>query len=94
MKRIRISIIRVFAFAALQSCLFLGGCSMLAEQTSAPSQLPLYASKCGACHRLIGPDEHDEATWKHYVEKYGKKLTDDEKQEILNYLTHVSDQTK
>lgn len=49
----------------------------------------LYRAKCGSCHRLMSPSEHNADKWAEYVEKYGNKirLTDEEKQNILDYLT-------
>ena len=34
----------------------------------------LYRASCASCHRLIQPQEHDEDTWRAYVEKYGDRL--------------------
>ena len=47
----------------------------------------LYRANCGSCHRLIGPEEHSEAMWSHYVDEYGPDLDDDEKRQILAFLT-------
>ncbi len=46
----------------------------------------LYRSKCASCHRLLPPKDHPLEKWQKYVEKYGKKLKEDEKKKILQYL--------
>lgn len=46
----------------------------------------LYRKKCSSCHNLIEPCRFDEATWRLYVEKYGQKLTVEEKQRLVYYL--------
>jgi len=73
----------------LQPYLFLGGCSTPAtpdQSTNSPGQ-PLYSAKCGSCHRLLPPQDHTAPTWRHYVDKYGKKMTAEQKQLVLDYLT-------
>lgn len=49
----------------------------------------LYSSKCSSCHSLIAPQRHSKDEWIYYVDKYGQKLklTNKEKQIILEYLT-------
>ena len=47
----------------------------------------LYRKNCSSCHALIEPDQFDKKEWNKYVEKYGKKLTIEEKQLLLDYLT-------
>ncbi|MHC4927773.1 MAG: c-type cytochrome [Planctomycetota bacterium] len=72
----------------LQLQLILSGCSTPAAQTTmTPGQL-LYAGKCGSCHRLIEPEAHSPQVWQHYVDKYGKQLSAEEKQVMLEYLTN------
>lgn len=46
----------------------------------------LYSRKCSSCHNLIEPSRFDEETWRRYVEKYGQKLTIEEKQRLVYYL--------
>jgi hypothetical protein len=46
----------------------------------------LYRSKCSSCHNLLSPSEHPYEKFEEYVNKYGKKLSDKEKGEILKYL--------
>ncbi|UCC96979.1 MAG: cytochrome c [Phycisphaerales bacterium] len=47
----------------------------------------LYSRKCSSCHSLIEPSRFDRMTWHHYVEKYGERLTLEQKQQLLYYLT-------
>jgi uncharacterized protein YeaO (DUF488 family) len=84
----------MFAFVVLQSYLFLYGCSIPVEQTQKTSHSALYASKCGACHRLINPHEHDRQTWEHYVEKYGKRLSAEQKQLLMDYLSQTNNMNR
>ena len=72
----------------LQSYLFICGCSTAPERGSSTDQSDqlLYSAKCGSCHYLISPQEHDIETWVHYVHKYGKQMTDEEKQQVIDYL--------
>jgi hypothetical protein len=46
----------------------------------------LYSRKCSSCHHLIEPDRWDRETWHHYIERYGRKLTVEEKHRLLYYL--------
>jgi len=46
----------------------------------------MYGRKCSSCHNLIEPSRFDKEQWKYYVDKYGKKMTNEEKQLLLDYL--------
>lgn len=46
----------------------------------------LYRSKCTSCHRLLPPEDYPMEQWQEYVEKYGKKIKEEEKNKILEYL--------
>ena len=46
----------------------------------------LYHAKCSSCHNIIAPDRHNEQQWQFYVEKYGRKMTDKQKQTVMDYL--------
>ena len=46
----------------------------------------MYHAKCSLCHNVIEPRQHDEETWRKYVEEYGKKMKAVEKQLFLQYL--------
>ena len=60
------------------------GCQSMAVQMSDGEKL--YRSKCSSCHNIIEPKQHDEETWQKYVYEYGKKMTSEEKQLVLQYL--------
>ncbi|MHC4174876.1 MAG: FMN-binding protein [Planctomycetota bacterium] len=47
----------------------------------------LYRKNCSSCHALIEPGRFDREEWSTYVNKYGKKLTFEEKPLLLDYLT-------
>lgn len=46
----------------------------------------LYRSKCASCHRLLPPKKYSDEKWEEYVIKYGKKLKEEEREKILEYL--------
>lgn len=65
-----------------------GACAHGARGAAAPPDgATLYRSNCASCHRLKSPDEHDAATWRKAVERFGKRLTPDERARIVEYLT-------
>ena len=70
----------------LQSCILMYGCSNAAGSSVTTEGYSLYASKCGSCHRLLPPQDHTMDQWRHYVDTYGKKMTQLEKQTVLDYL--------
>ena len=49
----------------------------------------IYISKCASCHTLRIPEKHTKAEWPALIEKMQPKakITDEEKQLILGYLT-------
>ncbi|UCG57177.1 MAG: hypothetical protein JSU70_20210 [Phycisphaerales bacterium] len=65
--------------------LFVNSCGqMMTDMTDAER---LYRAKCSSCHAIIEPNRHDEETWRLYVDRYGKKMTDEQKQTVLQHLT-------
>ena len=68
--------------------LYLYGCSAPTDMEAPPfsADHSLYSAKCGSCHRLLPPQDYSAQTWRHYVDKYGKKLTEAQKQQMLDYL--------
>ncbi|MBC8378186.1 MAG: hypothetical protein H8E62_03340 [Planctomycetes bacterium] len=79
---------------ALQSCLFIHGCSLPAQSTDSElSKQRLYSSKCASCHRLIGPQEHTANVWREYVYKYGEAIPVQQKYALIEYLEHHSEKT-
>jgi cytochrome c5 len=63
------------------------------EAGSAPPQpeaARLYRLKCASCHRLKEPAEHDAATWRRAVERFGRHLTTEERAALAAYLAERS----
>ena len=46
----------------------------------------LYRRSCASCHRLKDPSEHDAATWRRAVERYGFRLPPEERAAIARHL--------
>lgn len=57
--------------------------------TKFPEGRSLYVSKCTACHRAYEPELHTITEWKKILDEMGSKakLTVEEKEIILNYLS-------
>ena len=72
----------------LRSYLFICGCSTPANSgdVAESSAKTLYSAKCGSCHRLLPPQDYTSDQWRLYVDKYGKKMTQLQKQTVLDYL--------
>ncbi|HEY4717041.1 MAG TPA: cytochrome c [bacterium] len=63
-------------------------CSSLIKSTDKISDGErLYRSKCSACHMLIERERLSKEGWKAAVEKYGAKLTEEDRSKILQHLT-------
>jgi cytochrome c5 len=60
-----------------------------ADTTKFPEGKDLYVSKCTACHSTYEPQLHTKDEWQKILDEMGSKakLTDTEKQLILNYLS-------
>jgi hypothetical protein len=72
----------------LQSYLLICGCSTPANSgdfADSPAKM-LYSAKCGSCHRLLPPQDYTSDQWRLYVDKYGKKMTQLQKQRVLDYI--------
>ena len=67
--------------------IFVYGCAMMAKPMS-DGQV-LYRSKCSSCHNIIAPSRYDKEDWQLYLDKYGQKMTDEEKRAVLEYLVGV-----
>lgn len=71
-------------FAALALFTLVHGCqSMVVEMTA---DEVLYRAKCSSCHNVIEPGCYGKERWRLYIDKYGQKLTVEEKQILLQYL--------
>jgi len=67
--------------------IFVYGCAKMAKQMS--SGEVLYRSKCSSCHNVIAPSSYGREDWGRYIDKYGQKMTDEEKRAVLGYLVGV-----
>jgi len=83
MKRVRQ--LALWCTGAILIAVFIHGCVSATAHMSQGEKL--YRANCSSCHRLIEPEEHDAATWGHYVEEYGPNLDDATKRQILVFLT-------
>ena len=61
------------------------GCHNMATEMSDGEIL--YRAKCSSCHNIIAPSRYDKEKWHLYIDKYGQKMTDGEKELLLEYLT-------
>ena len=46
----------------------------------------LYRAKCSSCHRLLKRQGYDDKQWSRHIHKYGKRMTAQEKELLLEYL--------
>ena len=60
------------------------GCADMAIEMSKGQML--YRAKCSSCHSVIARSRYGQERWRLYVDKYGRKITSEEKQTILQYL--------
>jgi len=71
-------------FGAVGLLTLIYGCQSMVFQMSDGERL--YRAKCSSCHNIIEPSRHDRQTWQEYVDEYGRKITIEDKQLILQYL--------
>ena len=71
-------------FGAIVLFTSIHGCLSMAVQMSDGEKL--YRAKCSSCHNIIEPGRHNNETWQKYVDEYGRKMTIEEKQLVLQYL--------
>jgi cytochrome c5 len=71
-------------FGAVGLSISIHGCQSVAVQMSDGEML--YRAKCSSCHNIIEPNRYNNETWQKYVDEYGKKMTIEEKQLVLQYL--------
>jgi hypothetical protein len=64
--------------------LWLGSCGDMATQMSGAERL--YRAKCSSCHNIIARGSHSEPSWRAYIDKYGRAMTENEKRTILQYV--------
>ncbi|NIP24063.1 MAG: hypothetical protein GWN67_10720 [Phycisphaerae bacterium] len=71
-------------FVAIGLLVLIYGCQTISREMS-PGEM-LYRAKCSSCHSVIATSSYDRQEWRLYIDKYGKKMTDDEKRIVLEYL--------
>ena len=71
-------------FGGIGLIILVHGCGNIAKKMSAGEVL--YRAKCSSCHNIIAPSRHDKELWRLYIDKYGEKMTAEEKQTVLRYL--------
>ncbi len=76
-------------FAYLVSACGVSNDTNTSSTTKFPEGRSLYVSKCTACHRAYEPELHTTSEWKTILDEMGgkAKLTNKEKETILNYLS-------
>ncbi len=72
----------MFGFFGL--CVLVHGCNNMAKPMDQGAIM--YSRKCSSCHNLIEPSRFDKEQWQYYVDKYGQKMTIEEKPLLLDYL--------
>lgn len=55
-----------------------------------PDGAALYRRSCASCHRLMKPSEHDAATWRRAVERFGARLPAAERAAIAAHLAALA----
>lgn len=71
------------ALAALAACAHGGG----GAPPGPPDGAALYRRSCTSCHRLLAPAEHDAATWGRAVERFGTRLSPEERAAVTAWLS-------
>lgn len=68
--------------------ILLSGCMTMTKQVNTATRSPdlLYRVKCAACHRLYQPQNHSYQKLQTYVTEYGRGLSTEERQRLLEYL--------
>lgn len=61
------------------------GCQEMAAEMSEGERL--YRSKCSSCHSTIEPERFGKEQWREHIDRFGKKMTAEEKDTVLEYLT-------
>ena len=79
----RKSILFLTVSVIILGSIFLNACNEQMQNISPEEKL--YRSKCSSCHSTLIPSEYDYSTWNEYIEKYGKKLTKEEKLLLRQY---------
>ncbi len=75
----------VWLFVSVGLFMLVYGCHNMVTEMS-DSEI-LYRAKCSSCHNIIAPASFGKEKWHLYIDKYGQKMTDEEKRMVLQYLT-------
>lgn len=80
----------------LVSVIFLIGCVAMTKQVNAQARDTdlLYHAKCTACHRLYPIQNYTYQKFQIYVTRYGKGLSEEERQRLLDYLKENAKQER
>lgn len=71
-------------FGAVGMSILVYGCQRMAVKMSDGEIL--YRAKCSSCHNIIAPSRYNKEKWYLHVDKYGQKMTAEEKRTLLQYL--------
>lgn len=71
----------IYFFVILLKMIF-NSCSEAAAQDGDS----LYRAKCAACHKVYPPQKYTYQKFETYVARYGKALSEEERQRLLGYL--------
>jgi hypothetical protein len=74
----------IWLFGPVGLLMIVHGCHNMAREMNEGAIL--YSSKCSSCHNLIEPNRFGKEKWHLYIQKYGQKMTIEQKQVLLNYL--------
>ncbi len=82
--------------AVLGFVMLLFGCMAATKPAFAEERDPdvLYRSKCTACHRVYPPQNYTYQKSLAYVTRYGRSLSDEERQRLLEYLKENAKQER
>ncbi len=75
----------VWLFVLVGLFMLVYGCHDIAREMSDGEKL--YLAKCSSCHNIIAPSRYDKEKWRLHIDKYGEKMTAEEKRRVLQYLT-------
>jgi len=72
--------------------MLLFGCAAIEKQAKPEisAAKKLYRSNCSICHRLYSPDVYSYQKLEHYVDKYARGISVQERQSLLEYLKGAS----
>jgi hypothetical protein len=70
------------------SAFFIAGC-LPEEQKQLSEGEKLYRAKCTSCHRLLPIEDYPLEKFQEYIGKYGKEMTDEEKEILLETIKKV-----